>query len=178
MKKIKGLLAVLAVAVTVLANTSVAQAAEQEITVRKGAVTVQELTEAELRALPQELVPSEVRAEWETTQTRNGEYTAYRYSRTFEFSNGDLQIAQATPEYIVWHYTDGKVHLYSRTISMRRIATYDMTKFYGSIVNTDGSYSYTTGDRIEIGNMQYTWTYALDFYVTPTDYDFLCYEID
>lgn len=108
----------------------------------------------------------------------NSSYTAYRYSETFSFYDGDVLIATADAVCIVWRYTDGKVHLYSRTITMTRCVTgIDVSKSYGSIVNTDGSLSYTSGDKVMVARGTQTKWFALDFYITPNEVDFSCYEV-
>ena len=60
---------------------------------------------------------------------------------------------------------------------MRRLTTYDAGYTYGRIVNTDGSLSYTTGDRVHIIGYDDSWDYAIDFRVTPSDASFSCYEV-
>jgi hypothetical protein len=107
----------------------------------------------------------------------NASYTAYRYTDAFEFYFDGEWVARADVEATVWHYTDGKVHLYQRSISVSRLANYDAARIYGSIVNTDGSYSYTTGDRVHLYLDAGTWSYAIDFYVSNTEAYFSCYEV-
>lgn len=108
----------------------------------------------------------------------NNMYTVHRYSEVFSFYDGDVLLATAEPVCTVWRYTDGKVHLYSRTITMTRyVSGIDVTKSYGSIVNTDGSLSYTSGDKVMISNGAQTLWFALDFYITPNYVDFSCYLV-
>lgn len=79
----------------------------------------------------------------------------------------------------VWYYSDGKVHLYRRTlsgVSWSSTTTGELT--YGSIVNTDGSRSYTSGDRVLVMRYATAKTYSLDFYVTGSDYNFSMSEIN
>lgn len=178
MKKIKTMVAFLVVVVIMLSKTSVVQAAENKLTVVKvGDMTVEELSEEEMAAMPTELNQIVIGGEQGQIQATNTSYTAYRYSQTFEFYEDNALIATADAACVVWHYTDGKVHLYSRTISVGSIPTYGANKSYGSIVNTDGSYSYTTGDRVRVFNALYTWTYAIDFYASANEQYFSCYEI-
>lgn len=165
MKRIKGILAIVVMAVVVMANCSVAQAAEGVVTVESaGNLRVEELTPEELAMLP-------------APAATNASYTAHRYTETFNFSIEGTRVASADAECIVWHYTDGKVHLYSRTIDVSRLSTYYAGRSYGQIVNTDGSYSYTTGDRVGVYSDAYSWIFALDFHVTPNNAYFDCYEI-
>lgn len=78
----------------------------------------------------------------------------------------------------VWYYSDGMVHLYRRTLTGG--AWFGTTGIitYGSIVNTDGSYSYTSGDKVIVTRNSTRKIFALDFYVTASDYDFSMYEIN
>lgn len=74
----------------------------------------------------------------------------------------------------VWFYTDGKVHLYLRTLTLH-IEDSDFSPSYityGKAINTDGSFSYTSGDMVTFSNGRRSQTYGLEFYVTPTTYRF------
>lgn len=175
MKKLKVIVALILVMGLVTGNCAVAQAAETEMTVRSaGKRVVRELTSEEVDALRlSAAADGEVCAPPESKAS----YTAYSYTDGFQFYLGDLHVATANIECIVYHYTDGKVHLYQRTISMRRLMTYDAGYTYGRIVNTDGSLSYTTGDRVHIIGDDDYWDYAIDFRVTPSDASFSCYEV-
>jgi uncharacterized membrane protein YciS (DUF1049 family) len=77
----------------------------------------------------------------------------------------------------VWYYTDGKVHLYSRSITKSTTPAYSPTTItLGNIVNTDGSLSYTSGDKVKISNGTTSYTEALEFNVTPSGYSFTHYR--
>lgn len=78
----------------------------------------------------------------------------------------------------VWYYSDGKVHLYRRTLTKSAWGGTTGTITYGSIVNTDGSRSYTSGDRVAVTRNATRKTYALDFYVTGSDYHFSMYDLN
>ena len=79
----------------------------------------------------------------------------------------------------VWYYPDGKVHLYRRILSGTPWTSTASGKItYGSIVNTDGSRSYTSGDRVLVIKNTISKTYALDFYVTGSSYNFSMSEIN
>lgn len=78
----------------------------------------------------------------------------------------------------VWYYADGKVHLYRRTLAGGAWLGTTGTITYGSIVNTDGSRSYTSGDRVAVTRNSARKIFALDFYVTGSDYDFSISEIN
>lgn len=173
MKKWKICLMALITIVYALAKCTVAEAAENEVDVVQVGRTVEILSDVEMTEVSQEIIGGNNGEQ----MSSNATYTAYRYTDSFEFSLNGLQVARVDAECIVWHYTDGKVHLYSRTISITRVPQYDAARVYGSIVNTDGSYSYTTGDRVYLFLDQGTWVYAIDFYVSNTDAYFSCYEV-
>ena len=155
MKKLKTVLALLLVLGLVTGNCSVAQAAEDGLTVRSaGKRTVRTLTQEEVDAL--RLSPASSGTVSVLPESR-ASYTVYSYTDGFNFYLDGLHVATANIECIVYHYTDGKVHLYQRTITLRRLMTYDAARTYGSIVNTDGSLSYTTGDRVHIYGLTNTW---------------------
>ncbi len=173
MKKWRALLALLIVMCVVFANSSVAQAAEDQMTIESLDKTVRRLSQEEVNALLQ----GNFGTAGNLPQDSRASYEAYEYSETFGFRlNGEL-VAEATEVCTVWHYTDGKVHLYSRSITVRRLVTYDASRTYGQIVNTDGSLSFTYGDRVHLYGITNTWDFAIDFRVTPTEAEFDCYEV-
>lgn len=173
MKKWRMLLALLLIIGIVSGNCAVAEAAENEMVVVPVGRTVELISE---EVLP-ELSMGEIGGITGEITGTNASYSVYRYTDSFEFYLSGVLVARADAEAIVWHYTDGKVHLYQRTIGVSRLPDYDAARTYGSIVNTDGSYSYTTGDRVYIyGNMA-TWSYAIDFYVSDTEAYFSCYQV-
>lgn len=146
------------VMITTLTKGAMVQAAQPELTVERSGMTVVELPR--------------------TQSDSRVSYTPYRYRESFTFRIDGVVVATATAECEVWHYTDGKVHLYNRTISTTGTANYTSYRTYGSIVNTDGSLSYTTGDRVVIYDEAYTWRYAIDFRITPTTSgSFSCYGV-
>lgn len=176
MKKIRLAIAVLIMGLLVFKDCAVAQA-ECDVMVESRGLAVRELSQAELEAIVAE-TPIEIMNMEDVSMTATAaSYTAYEYSEIFDFSLGDTWVASADTRCIVWHYTDGKVHLYQRTITVTRLATYDASRTYGRIVNTDGSLSYTTGDRAHIYSLTNTWDFAIDFRVTPTEASFNCYEV-
>lgn len=178
MKKIRAILAVLIVMGMVMVKGSVAQAAENGVTVVPvGNRSVEVLAEEELAGLSLEMSPGIIGGTVNEPLASNSSYTAYRYSESFNFYFEGNWVARADAECIVWHYTDGKVHLYQRTIGVSRLTYYDAARVYGSIVNTDGSYSYTTGDRVHLYLDEGTCTYAIDFYVSATEGYFNCYRV-
>ena len=174
MKKWKAVLALLLVIGVVFANCSVAQATENQVTIEPLGKNVRRLSEEEVDALLQESfgtagsLPQESRVS----------YDVYEYSESFNIYINGEHVATPTEVCTVWHYTDGKVHLYSRTITVRRLITYDASRTYGHIVNTDGSLSFTFGDRVHLYVITNSWDFAIDFRVTPTEAEFNCYEVD
>jgi len=152
---------------------SIAEAAEDGMYIVPLGGTTEVLTDEDFTMISQEVIGEDI----SLPMLSNSSYTAYRYTDAFDFYFDGQWVARADVECIVWHYTDGKVHLYSRTISVSRLTYYDAARIYGSIVNTDGSYSYTTGDRVHLYLDAGTWSYAIDFYVDANNAYFTCYEV-
>ena len=177
MKKIKVLVVALVMGMLITRECAIAQAAEVDMTVTSSGVQVRELSWTEMEALSAELSSDMLEESGALQIERAASYTAYEYAEIFDFTLGDTWVAQAEAKCIVYHYTDGKVHLYRRTITVTRLATYDATRTYGRIVNTDGSLSYTIGDRVGLIGDDDSWDFAIDFRVTPTEASFNCYEV-
>lgn len=176
MNKIKFTVIFLLVFCIMMSNTALAYAAESRVDiVPVGNYSVEGLSEQERESLQQEL--GRIGDEEGLPLIANASYEPFRYSESFDIYIDGGWVARADAECIVWHYTDGKVHLYHRTITVRRLSTYDAVRTYGSIVNTDGSLSYTTGDRVRIIAYMDYWDFAIDFRVTPTEASFDCYEV-
>jgi hypothetical protein len=72
----------------------------------------------------------------------------------------------------VWYYTDGKVHLYKRVISVTKGSA---NINYGNIVNTDGSVSYTEKDSVDKYFFPAYEYHYIDFIVTSSYYNFSTY---
>lgn len=99
-------------------------------------------------------------------------------STELAISNGQV-VVTITRKCKVWYYTDGKVHLYSRSITKSTTSEYSPTTItLGRIVNTDGSLSYTSGDQVKISNGTTYYTEALEFSVTPSGYTFSHTRLD
>lgn len=177
MKKMKAAVAVIVLMVMVMANPSVAYAAEEGLTVIPGSITERVLSESEIEILSSEMLQMEM-IESNQINATNSSYDVYEYSQVFDFYLDGTWIAQADAACIVYRYTDGKVHLYSRNIGLRSLAYYDGYITYGRIVNTDGSVCYTTGDSVTVYDFIDMWTYAIDFSATPTGQSFNCYAIN
>lgn len=176
MKRIKALFAILVIGL-IMADCSVTYAAETGVAINAGELSIRELSEVEIDAIIGEDSSEGFETAASSMSATRASYTAYEYAQTFDISLDGTWVAQANAKCIVWHYTDGKVHLYNRTITVTRLATYDASRTYGRIVNTDGSLSYTTGDRVHLYGDMATWNFAIDFRVTPTEASFNCYEV-
>ena len=172
MKKWIKILVMLVVVGIVSVNCSVAEAAESAVTIVHVGRTVERLTEEEMTMISESAI-----GDISQPMTSNASYTAYRYTDAFDYYFRGEWIARADTEAIVWHYTDGKVHLYQRSIQLTKLVTIGGARMYGSIVNTDGSYSYTTGDRIHLFLDDATLNFAIDFYVSGTEGYFTSYEV-
>lgn len=173
MKKWKIILAVLVIIGIVSTKCSVAKASENEMVVVHVGRMIELLSDEELVEVYQEIVDKGT----SLPMVSNDSYTVHRYTDAFEFYFNGRMVARADTECIVWHYTDGKVHLYQRSIQLTKSVTIGAARIYGNIVNTDGSYSYTTGDRVHLYLDEGTWSYAIDFYVSNTEVYFTCYEV-
>ncbi len=176
MKRIK-VIVVFIMMLLITSDCSVAYATETGMVVTAGELNVRQLSQAEMEQFAEEISVENITGNLMAPMATTASYTAYEYSREFDFSLEGRWVACAEAVCIVWHYTDGKVHLYSRTITVERLASFDATRTYGRIVNTDGSLSYTTGDRVRIIDYMDYWDFALDFRVTPTEASFDCYEV-
>lgn len=82
-------------------------------------------------------------------------------------------IATLDTSYTVWYYTNGRVHLYTRSLTSKLYDTdFSAEVTYGSIINTDGSASYTLGDKFTLEKGNEVYEYNIGFLVTPTTYSF------
>lgn len=177
MKKI--LMAVIIVVEMIILNCTTVQAAEDRMTVVPvGNRMVRELSEGEFARLSVEMSQEIRSGAVSELSTADSSYTAYEYSESFNFYFDGDWVARADARCIVWHYTDGKVHLYQRSIQVTKLISIGAARMYGDIVNTDGSYSYTTGDRVHLFLDEGTWSYAIDFYVSGDNGDFNCYRVN
>lgn len=85
----------------------------------------------------------------------------------------ERRVATLDTSYTVWYYNNGKVHLYTRSLTSKLYDTnFSAEITYGSIVNTDGSASYTLGDRFTLTKGDEVNEYNIGFLVTPTTYSF------
>lgn len=95
----------------------------------------------------------------------------YTDEKRFYYNENGEAVVVSSKQAIVWHYLNGKVHLYSRVIHVAGIGEYSSSyASYGQIINTDGSLSYTLGDTIEFSDGE---TYAYDFIMNQEYYVFL-----
>lgn len=106
-------------------------------------------------------------------QQRDSTHTERILSARHDLYVNDERVAWVNEVCTVWDYPDGKVHLYSRTMSLTVTSGYEGSYLtYGSIFNTDGSYSGTTGDRVCLTDGTHTAHFGLYFYVTTETYKF------
>lgn len=93
-------------------------------------------------------------------------------THTYEFTltqSGTVKL-RATCAYTVYYYTDGKVHLFQRGISLSTTPDFQGSYFtYGSIMNSDGSNSGTLGDIVTAIQGSSQWRYELIFSVDSTN---------
>ena len=117
-----------------------AQAAETESTITVRKLSAEEVAKLKGSANGMQQIETSTEISMPTYDTTLS-YTVYEYSDTFGFYDDDVLITTAEEVGVVWRYSDGKVHLYSRSITVSYLSSHYATKSYGSIVNTDGSYS-------------------------------------
>lgn len=172
MKKGIKIFAMLVIIGIALGTCSIAEAAENEITIVHVGRTVELLTDEDVA-----MISRNDKGDISLPMASNESYSVYRYTDSFEYYVRGEMLARANAECIVWHYTDGKVHLYQRSIQLIKSVTIGAARIYGSIVNTDGSYSYTTGDRVYLYLDEGTLSFAIDFYVSATQGYFTSYEV-
>lgn len=176
MKKIVAVLVTILVVLSVAGECTVAFAASDDVWEVRTTETV----------LSETNVVENVRNNLQTDNLSSNFYTTVRGSYIEKvlqcthdiYMNGNC-VFSVYETCTVWYYPNGKVHLYRRTLSGTSwTGTTSGTITYGSIVNTDGSRSYTSGDRVRVIRNTTSKTFALDFYVTGSDYNFSMYEIN
>lgn len=86
----------------------------------------------------------------------------------------EYTVATVHSSYTVQYYTnENKVHLCGRThTSTLCDSSYSIQLVYGKIVNTDGSISYTSGDKLNATKNGNEISFDINFVVTPTTYSF------
>ena len=172
MSKWKLVVAILVVIGIVTVNYLPVEAAENEVSIVHVGRSIELLSEEELSTMSQSIIGNA-----NQPMSSNASYSVYRYTDAFEYYIGERWLARADAECIVWHYTDGKVHLYQRSIQLAKLISIGGARIYGNIVNTDGSYSYTTGDRVYLYLDEGTLSFAIDFYVSGDDGSFTSYRV-
>ncbi len=101
------------------------------------------------------------------------DYTSTILSNTRSYyRNGNL-VANVYEDYEVWYYSTGKVDLAGYSLGKSTASGYGSSDFvYGSVVNTDGSVSYTSGFQFEVRGTFCTAVYDINLIVTPSYYSF------
>ncbi len=106
-------------------------------------------------------------------QQRDSTHTERILSARHDFYVNDERVAWVLVGCTVWDYPDGKVHLYRRTMTLTVTSGFEASYLtFGSIFNTDGTYSGTTGDRVCVTDGTHTAYFGLYFYVTTQTYNF------
>lgn len=100
-----------------------------------------------------------------------------RHTRSYWYTPAgsilEYKVASLESSYTVRYYTDNKVHLSARSHTSTLVNSNFSTQIiYGSIVNTDGSVSYTSGDMFKITHEGDDTYFDINFVVTPTTYSF------
>ncbi len=96
-------------------------------------------------------------------------YTTRTLTNTRNYlKNGNL-VAATSESYTVYYYDNGKVHIAAHSISKNTAAGYGSSDFVlGTVVNTDGSVSYTRDFKFVVNGTFYSVTYDFNFIVTYT----------
>jgi membrane-bound acyltransferase YfiQ involved in biofilm formation len=82
-----------------------------------------------------------------TATAHAGSYTSKSFSYSRDIVIGSTTVVTITENVIVWFYTDGKVHIYSQSISYNNLSPLASIYLYTpTVTNTDGSYSQTVGN--------------------------------
>lgn len=175
MKKIVAVLVAMLMVLSVSGECTVALAASEDVwEVRTTEAVLSEVKVTEVR---DNLQKDNTVSNPDTTL--RGSYTEKVLQCTHDIYVNGNRIFSVEEACTVWYYSDGKVHLYRRTLSGISWSSTASARFtYGNIVNTDGSRSYTSGDRVLVINNTTAKTFALDFYVTGSNYNFSMSEIN
>lgn len=175
MKKIVAVLVVMLTMLSVSGKCTVVQAASEDVWEVRATETV--LSETKVTEDDRDNLYKDTLIGYPDMMVR-GSYTEKVLQCTYDiFLNGN-RVFSVEEACTVWYYSDGKVHLYRRTLTGISWMGTTGTITYGSIVNTDGSRSYTSGDRVLVIRNTAMKTFALDFDVTGSDYNFSMYEIN
>lgn len=176
MKKIVAVLVAMLMVFSVSRECTVALAASEdvwEVRTTERVISETKVTEAVEDSFQKDTLTSD------SDMKARGSYTERVLQCTHDIYVNGNRIFSVEEACTVWYYSDGKVHLYRRTLSGISWSSTTSARFtYGSIVNTDGSRSYTSGDRVLVINNTTAKTFALDFYVTGSNYNFSMYEIN
>ena len=173
MKKVVAVLVAMATVLSVSGKCTVVQAASEDVWEVRTTETV--LSEMEVINGVRDDSVGDILMSNPDTSSR-GSYTEKVLQCTHDIYVNGNRVFSVEEACTVWYYTDGKVHLYRRTLTGISWMGTTGTVTYGSIVNTDGSRSYTSGDRVLVTRYATSKTYSIDFYVTGSDYNFSMHE--
>lgn len=176
MKKIVAVLVAMLMVFSVFGECTVALAASEdvwEVRTTERVISETKVMEAVEDSFQKDTLTSD------SDMKARGSYTERVLQCTHDIYVNGNRIFSVEEACTVWYYSDGKVHLYRRTLSGISWSSTASARFtYGSIVNTDGSRSYTSGDRVLVIKNTTAKTFALDFYVTGSNYNFSISEIN
>lgn len=176
MKKVVAVLVAMITVLSVSGKCTVVQAASEdvwEVRTTERVISETKVTEAVGDSFQKDTLTGD------SDMKARGSYTERVLQCTHDILVNGNRVFSVDETCTVWYYSDGKVHLYRRTLSGTSWTSTASGKItYGSIVNTDGSRSYTSGDRVLVIKSTTAKTYALDFYVTGSNYNFTMSEIN
>lgn len=175
MKKIVAYLVAMLMVLSVSGECAIAQAASEDVWEVRTTETV--LSETKVTEDVRDNLYQDDSVGYSDTVLR-GSYTEKVLQCTHDIYVNGTRVFSVEEACTVWYYSDGKVHLYRRTLIGSSWFGTTGTITYGSIVNTDGSLSYTSGDRVSVTRNATRKIYSLGFYVTGSDYNFSMYEIN
>lgn len=124
------------------------------------------------------VTPETPSSEAERTEAAETDYEAKilsnKISVWYRLGTSETKIATVESLYNVWYYiNDNKVHLRGRVHTYQLFdSSHSAQVIYGNIINTDGSVSYTSGDKFKLSKNGEDYITDLNFYVSPTTYSF------
>lgn len=124
------------------------------------------------------VTPETPSSETERTEATESDYESRilsnKISIWYQLGTSKTKIATVESLYNVWYYiNDNKVHLRGRSHTYQLFdSDYSAQIIYGNIINTDGSASYTSGDKFKLTKNGEDYIADLNFHASPTAYSF------
>ncbi len=124
------------------------------------------------------VTPETLSSEAEKTEAAENNYESKilsnKISIWYRLGTSETKIATVESLYNVWYYlNDNKVHLRGRSHTYQLFDSEHSAQIvYGNIINTDGSVSFTSGDKFKLTKNGEDYITNLNFYVSPTTYSF------